>query len=58
MKVSPTGITLLKPTLFASENWKASCVVTGQLVADIYSHTELKTGDHAMLLWQGRSDIW
>ena len=45
------------PIISASQNWMASCVITGHLYADIQRRTEFWTGYHALLMKEGFEDI-
>ena len=51
------GIALPDPTPIAGENWKASCIITGHLVAALHGTAEFSSGDHALLMGEGREDI-
>ena len=46
-----------KPTISAWENWTASCFVIVHLVTTLRGRTEFKTGDHDLILREGRGDI-
>ena len=50
LPVKPTGIVLPNTTLLASENWMASCVVMGHLVAALRYRIAFRTGDHTLLM--------
>ena len=40
------GLALPDQTQTAPENWTASCVITGNLVAELRGQVELRTADH------------
>ena len=48
--IKKAGLTILNPNFSTWENWTASCVVTGHLIAYICRQTEFKTRDQYMLL--------
>ena len=54
MLVKQAGLALLEPTLTAPENWTKSCVITGQLVAELSGHVEFRTADHSACL----QEVW
>ena len=45
--VKQAGLDLLDPMKTAPENWTASCVITGHLVAALRSQEEFRTVDHS-----------
>ena len=51
------GLALEDPMLTAPENWTASCIITGYLVAAIREHVELRTMDHLACLQEGRTAV-
>ena len=55
--VNQTGMEIPNPNLSTWENLMASCVLKGNLVADLWDRGESKTGDHALLLQEGCRDI-
>ena len=62
--VKQAGLDLPDLTQTASENWTASCVITGHLVAALRGHMEFRTADHSAYLrevWMAvrrRGQIW
>ena len=48
------GLAIPDPVKTASENWMASCVITGHLVAALRSHAIFQTADHTACLRGGR----
>ena len=50
LPVKQAGLSLLDPTLTAPENWMASCVITGHLVAALRVQVEFWTADHSSCL--------
>ena len=57
MTVKQAGISLPDPTRTAGENWTASCMITGHLVAALRGTAKLWSGNHALLMGEGREDI-
>ena len=54
LPVKQAGMALPDPTKTAPENWTASCVITGHLVAAIRGQEEFWTVDHSACLRKGR----
>ena len=52
------GLALPDPTQTAPENWTASCVITGHLVAALSGQVEFRTSDHLACLREGRTAVW
>ena len=52
------GLALPDPTLTPPENWTASCVITGHLVAALRGQVDLRTEDHSVCLWEGWTAVW
>ena len=50
-------MSLPNPNMPTWENWMESCVLIGNLVTAIHGRKELKTGDHTMILREGRGYI-
>ena len=48
------GLALPDPLKTAPENWTASCVITGHLVAALRGHVIFRTADHSACLRGGR----
>ena len=50
-------LALPDPSHMASENWTASCVITGHLVAALRGQVEFRTADHLACLREGRTAV-
>ena len=50
LPVKQAGLALLNPSQTAPENWTASCVITGHLVAALRGQVEFRTADHSACL--------
>ena len=57
LPVKQAGLTLTDPYQTAPENWTASCVITGNLVAALRGQVEFRTAYHSFCLWEGRTDV-
>ena len=57
LPVKQAGLDLPDPTLAAPENWMASFVLTGHLVAALRVQVEFRTADHSACLWEGRTAV-
>ena len=57
LPVKQAGLALPDPTQMAPENWKASCVITGHLVAALRVQVEFRTVDHWACLREVRTDV-
>ena len=57
LPVKQAGIALHKPTWDAGENCTASCIITGHLVAALRRTAEFRSGNHALIMWEGREDM-
>ena len=53
LPVKQVGLDLLGPSQMAPENWTASCVITGHLVAALRGQVEFRTADHLACLREG-----
>ena len=51
------GLPLPDPTQMAPENWMASYVITGHLVAALRGQVEFRTADHSACLREGRAAV-
>ena len=51
------GLALPDPTQTDPENWTASCVITGKLVAALRGQVEFWRADHSACLWEGRTAV-
>ena len=58
LPVNQAGLALSNPTQTAPDNWKASCVVTGHLVAALRGQLGFRTEDHSACLQEGRMAVW
>ena len=58
MPVKQAGLDLPDPTQTAPENWTASCVIIGHLVAALRGLVEFRTADHSACLWEGWTAVW
>ena len=54
LPVKQAGLALPDPVQTAPENWTASCVITGNLVADLRGQVVFRTADHSACLRGGR----
>ena len=54
LTVKKAGIAVLNPTWTVGENWTASCVITGHLVAVLRGTAKFRSVDHALLMGEGR----
>ena len=57
LPVKHAGIALPDQTRTVGENWTASCMITGHLVAALWGTAKFRSGDHALLVGEGRGDI-
>ena len=51
------GLALTNPSQTAPENWTASSVITGHLVAALRGQVEFRTEDHLSYLREGRTAV-
>ena len=51
------GLALNDPFQMDPENWTASCVIKGHLVATIRGQVEFRTADQSACLWEGRMAV-
>ena len=58
LPVKQAVMALLYTTLTAPENWTASCVITGHLVAALRGQVEFQTADHLACLREGQTAVW
>ena len=58
LPVKHAGLDLSDPSQTAPENWTASCVITGHLVAVLRGQVEFRTEDHLTCLREGRTAVW
>ena len=57
LPVKQAGLALPDPTQTAPENWTASCVITGHLVAALRVQVKFLTADHSACLREGRMAV-
>ena len=57
LPVKQAGLALPDPSQTAPENWTASCVITGHLVAALRDQLEFRTADHSACLWEGWTSV-
>ena len=50
-------LALPDPSQTAPENWTASCVITGHLVAALRGQVDFQTADNSACLWEGRIEV-
>ena len=55
--VKQARIALPNPTRTAEEIWTASCDITGNLIVALCRTTESRSGEHALLMGEGREEI-
>ena len=58
MPVKQAVLALPDPSQTAPDNWTASCVITGRLVAEFRGRVELRTADHSACLCEVRIAVW
>ena len=51
------GLAFLDPTKTAPENWTASYVITGHLVAELRGQEVFQMADHSSCLREGRAEV-
>ena len=56
LPVKQAGMDLLDLTLIDPENWTASYVITGHLVAALRGQEEFRTAEHAEFIREGREE--
>ena len=57
LPVKQAGLALPDPSHTPPENWTASCVITGHLVAALSGQVDFRTGDHSACLQEGRTAV-
>ena len=57
LPVKQAGLDRPEPSQTASENWTASCVITGYLVAALRDQVEFRTADQSACLREGRTAV-
>ena len=58
LPVKQAELALPDPTLTAPQNWMASCVITGHLVAALRAQVDFRTADHLACLQEVRTAVW
>ena len=58
LPVKQAGLALPDPSHTAPENWTASCVISGHLVAALRGQVEFRTEDHSACLREGQTAVW
>ena len=58
LPVKQAGIFLPVPTRTVGANWTESCVITGYLITAIRGTAKFRSGDHDLLMREGRKDIY
>ena len=56
--VMHTGLELPYTNLSALDNWTSSCIVSGNLVADLRGLTDFQPGNYSMILKDRRAETW
>ena len=54
LPIKQARIALPVPSWTVGVNWKASCVIRGHLVVALRGTADLSSGDHALLMREGR----
>ena len=57
LPMKQAGLALPHLTKTASENWTASCVITGNLVAVLRGQEEFRTADHSDYIQEGSEEV-
>ena len=57
LPVKQAGLAIPDPVKTAHENWKASCVIIGHLVAALRDQAIFRTADHTACLRGGRLSV-
>ena len=57
LPVKQAGLDLSDPSQTAPENWMASCVIAGHLVAALRRQVDFRTAYHSACLWEGRAAV-
>ena len=57
LTVKQAGLDLPDPTNTAPENWTASCVITGNLIAALRGQEELRTTDYTAFIREGQGEV-
>ena len=57
LPVSHAKLALPDPSQTASENWTASCVITGNLATALRGQVEFRTADQSTCLREGRTAV-
>ena len=57
LPVKQEGLDLPEPKKTGPENWKASYVLTGHLIAELRGQKEFRTSEQSTYLQEGRADV-
>ena len=57
LPVKQEGLALPGPTQTSPENWTASCVITGHLIAELRGQVKFRTADHSACLREGQTAV-
>ena len=57
LPLKQAGLALPDPVQTSPENWTASCVIIGHLVAALRGQVVFRTADHLACLWVGRMAV-
>ena len=57
LPVKQTGLDLPDPSQTAHDNWMASSVITGHILASLRGQVEFRTADHSACLQEGQTAV-
>ena len=57
LPVKQAGISLSDPIRTTEANWTAPCMITGHLVAALRGTAEFRSGNHTLVMGEGRENI-
>ena len=57
LPVKQAGLAIPEPSQTATENWMASCVITGNLVAALRGQVDFRTADQSACLQEGLTAV-
>ena len=57
LPIKQEGLALPDPSQTAPENWTASCVIKGHLVAALRGQVEFRTAEHSACLQEGQMAV-
>ena len=58
LPVKQAGLAIPDPVKTAPENWTASCVITGHLLASLRGQVEFRMADHSACLREVQTAVW